>query len=279
MDNDDETVFILKIDPLNGLVVKLYNSYNIAAEENFISKSSVVLSCKRHTTNKGYYYRHFDDMVVSDVYGNKYMKGSSYIPLQLLFIGGGSWCLDTEVNVMNVIDLVKINPFTNLPEIEIWKPIINHESSGYYISNFGRIKRKKYNYWKLMTLSKFQGYERIELQGCRYKVHRLVATHFIDGQTYENNIINHKNEIKDDNNYWNLEWCSYKYNLTYGSLSLDNKKTTKAVNQLDILTGEVIASFRAVNEAAIVLGIDKGSISNNCKGGRSSAGGYKFEYK
>lgn len=48
------------------------------------------------------------------------------------------------------------------------------------------------------------------------KVHRLVALSFLENP---NNypMVNHKNEIRDDNRVDNLEWCSAKYNSHYSA--------------------------------------------------------------
>ena len=58
-----------------------------------------------------------------------------------------------------------------------------------------------------------------------------------------------------------------------------NSPCSKPVLQLDILTGEVIAEFAGLREAERVTGINKGHISNVCRGKRKSAGGYYWQYK
>ena len=49
-----------------------------------------------------------------------------------------------------------------------------------------------------------------------FTVHRLVATAFIPN---DNNLpfVNHKDENRQNNNVDNLEWCTPKYNVTYGT--------------------------------------------------------------
>ena len=104
---------------------------------------------------------------------------------------------------------------------EIWKDIQDYEGL-YQISNKGRIKslkRKNVTADKILTprLDK-DGYMLINLYKSNhkttFKIHRLVAQHFIPNP---DNLpqINHKDENKVNNNVTNLEWCSIKYNNNY----------------------------------------------------------------
>ena len=109
---------------------------------------------------------------------------------------------------------------------EIWKDIRGYEGL-YQVSNLGRvrsldrIKRGAHYKGKILVLSKDKdGYLIVGLHDSKrsntYRVHRLVAISFIPNP---NDLpeVNHIDENKENNNVNNLEWCSTKYNLTYGS--------------------------------------------------------------
>ena len=98
--------------------------------------------------------------------------------------------------------------------VEKWVNIENHPS--YFISNFGRVFSKKSNkVIKNRVVSK-NGYQQITLDNSQLLVHRLVAQAFIPNP---NNLpcVNHKDENPGNNDFRNLEWCTYKYNSNYGT--------------------------------------------------------------
>lgn len=109
------------------------------------------------------------------------------------------------------------------------------------------------------------------------RVHRLVAEAFIPNPKGLP-VINHKDETKDNNNFKNLEWCTVKYNTTYGK-SIE-KRTAKRRKPIRAIKGTEIKVFPSVTEASKTLEISHGSISgclNNYRG-RKSCKGYRFEY-
>ena len=105
--------------------------------------------------------------------------------------------------------------------VEKWVNIENHPS--YFISNFGRVFSKKSNkVMKNRVVSK-NGYQQITLDNSQLLVHRLVAQAFIPNT---NNLpcVNHKDENPGNNDFRNLEWCTYKYNSNYGTNPIRHSK-------------------------------------------------------
>ena len=105
-------------------------------------------------------------------------------------------------------------------------------------------------------------------------VHRLVALAFLGVPEGDCNCINHKNEIKTDNNYKNLEWCTQAYNNKY------NGKTQRCCKPLigtNIVTGEKV-QFLSARKAAEFSHANFKNISACCRGKRKSAGGYIWRF-
>lgn len=161
--------------------------------------------------------------------------------------------------------------------IEIWKPVFGFENL-YEVSNFGRVKSIKKN--KILVGGKDQdGYCQVILcdnkrRKCA-KIHKLVAFAFLENPNNEV-CINHKDEIKENNSVENLEWCSVKYNINYGTRNQRAaEKNSKPIAQ--IKDGTVVAIYSSSIEAQKQTGIDFSKIRMCCRKERKSAGGYQWK--
>ena len=106
---------------------------------------------------------------------------------------------------------------------EEWRDIKGYEGR-YQVSNLGRVKSLNYNHTSREKILKARedkvGYLYLNLyknnKRKTHKVHRLVAQAFIENP---NNYpqVNHKDENKSNNRVENLEWCTHRYNLNYGT--------------------------------------------------------------
>jgi hypothetical protein len=115
----------------------------------------------------------------------------------------------------------------------IWKDIPGYEGL-YKVSNTGKIFSCVTNR-ELSVIQKKDGYTCISLcdkdhNKKQYRIHQLVAKAFIPNP---NNLpmINHKNEIKNDNRVENLEWCNNFYNSNYGNRNLIISQKMKGVSK------------------------------------------------
>lgn len=173
----------------------------------------------------------------------------------------------------------------------------------YFIDENGNVYSKKsgrYLRGSVMT----NGYKSVELftasgKSKRLLVHRLVAEAFIpnpDGLP----VVNHKDESRDNNSVDNLEWCTHKHNVNYGTAQErktqklepfyrserikvtareNGKKVSHPVIQFT-KEGEFVAEYQSGKEASIKTGINHAHIMANCAGkGYKSAGGYRWQYK
>lgn len=96
-----------------------------------------------------------------------------------------------------------------------------------------------------------------------YAVHRLIAGAFIPNP---NNYpcINHKDENKQNNKLENLEWCTVKYNNSYGTrLQKIKQKKQIPIEQYD-LNGNLIKKWNSAKEVYNTLGYDFSRIRKCC---------------
>lgn len=142
---------------------------------------------------------------------------------------------------------------------------------GYYISKDGKVGSTLRGEFKILSLrSDKDGYLDVALvkkNGKRLpmRVHRLMALTFLSNP---NNfpVVNHINEIKDDNRLENIEWCSISYNTKHGydvcGVRCARQRTVKIT---DVATNEEII-FDSVGEAASYLDVSGSIISRRVSG-------------
>lgn len=109
---------------------------------------------------------------------------------------------------------------------EEWRPIVGFEGL-YEVSNTGLVR----NCIKGKLLKIYDnslGYKFVSLVMDKHPspmyVHRLVAQAFIPNPQGLPQV-NHKDEDKSNNNVDNLEWCTAKYNMNYGSRMEKTRET------------------------------------------------------
>ena len=114
---------------------------------------------------------------------------------------------------------------------EIFRDVVGYEGL-YEVSNYGRVRRKVDLFSKNsknrepfyikpdIDYIRRTGYLRVDLsnngKSKHFFVHRLVAEAFIPNP-YNFPFINHKDEDKANPRMDNLEWCTVRYNSSYGN--------------------------------------------------------------
>lgn len=165
---------------------------------------------------------------------------------------------------------------------ENWTDITTHKGL-YQISDLGRVRNSK---GQILTgYTNNNGYQMVHLRTKNnnklYSIHRLVAIHFIPNP---DNLpcVNHKDENKLNNKAKNLEWCTYKYNVNYGTGNKRRSKTkiNNTYNTKAVRCTELKKTFASTREAQRKTGIDCSQISAVCnhKKNYKTAGGYHWHY-
>lgn len=134
-----------------------------------------------------------------------------------------------------------------MTESEVWEDIVGYKGQ-YQVSDKGNVRsvdridsrgRKRKGALLKLIYDK-DGYIIVNLYkngiGVQKKVHRLVTEAFIPNP---NGLpqVNHRDEVKANNNVENLEWCTSEYNNNHGTRLERIRKKVRGVN---IKTGEVL---------------------------------------
>lgn len=172
-------------------------------------------------------------------------------------------------------------------EEEIWLDITGIEK--YQVSNYGSVRStdrtinhprsgKTKRIGKLLKQQEStKGYLVVRLYDKNYQIHRLVGLMFVEN-TENKPLINHKDGIKSNNYYKNLEWCTNQENIIHSFVSLGRiHHTSKKVAQINGL-GEIINEFNSTREAGRKTGIYYRGIAACAQGKLNHSGGYNWKY-
>lgn len=163
---------------------------------------------------------------------------------------------------------------------EIWKDIQGLEGR-YQVSSTGRIRSLNYRRQKRIKVLKprndGRGYYSVTLDKKNYKVHRLVAIHFVDGYK-PGLVVNHLNEIRTDNRQENLAFCTRGENILYSFNIHGSKKTGRQVKQYDS-KGRFLALYRSAKDASRILNIPYKAFLKALNKNRCLRKGYLFQFE
>lgn len=173
---------------------------------------------------------------------------------------------------------------------EIFKDIEGYEGI-YQVSNYGTIKslgnNKTRKNKKLKLYKNIFGYLCVSLskegKNKVCKVHRLVAQAFIDNpNNYKQ--VNHIDEDKTNNHVSNLEWCTAKYNINYGTRNKRVCEKNKISQKNDINKSKQVMCvetgkiYHSTMEVERELGFSNGNISSACTGRLNTIYGFHWRY-
>ena len=122
--------------------------------------------------------------------------------------------------------------------MEKWKQIKGYESL-YEISNYGNVKSFHKNkdgkamklYTEKLNHTNYKGLTLVNKEGNKkqFRVHRLVAEHFIENKDNKR-FVNHIDNNGENNNVDNLEWMTHADNVRYSICNKPSMKGDKNLN-------------------------------------------------
>lgn len=156
-----------------------------------------------------------------------------------------------------------------LIDAEEWLPIMMYEDL-YEVSNLGRVRSKDRQHLlfgrhkrayqrnlkgRVKAVSKSGPYDIVTLycggKAKAYLVHRLVAMHFVPNV---NDLpeVNHKDENKKNNAWWNLEWMTSSQNSLHSSYKTSGSKCgTSKLREEDVLEIVKLLRSKELNQTEI----------------------------
>ena len=167
-----------------------------------------------------------------------------------------------------------------MKEIEVYVPVKGFNNR-YLISNQGNmmcVSRSHTEYVSMYGWIDHYGYRRVDLEGKKILVHRLVASHFLENPLNKPTV-NHKNENKLDNRVENLEWATYAENVNYGTRTARaSKSKEKPILRISKETGEILQRYPCL-KAAVKEGYNHSAVSRCANGiGCKSSGGFIWRW-
>ena len=181
-------------------------------------------------------------------------------------------------DIIDYINLYKISEYGNV--IHLSRKVKSvHSKTGYRTTKEKELKTQtnKYGYNYIILADKYGNRK-------HHLIHRLVAKTFLENN---NNYIsiNHKDEIKTNNHYSNLEWCTIQHNNLYNNrqekinVVLQNTvKSKKPIQQFD-KQNNLIQEFQSINEACRKLGIFKYPLSLCCNNRKKDYKDFIWKFK
>jgi hypothetical protein len=178
---------------------------------------------------------------------------------------------------------------------EVWKDIAGYEGL-YQVSNMGRVRSLdrmvKGRYSPYLQKGRVLRYSFARHAKLKYKevtlcksgklkthlIHRLVAQAFVPNLGgYD--VVNHLDENTLNNKSDNLEWCTQKHNINYGT-GLQRRSATRKIPVLQYSkNGDFLAEYPSQRDAAQATNGSFQAIGQCCLGHIPSSGGFIWRHK